>query len=133
MVECLDDRTEIESPSVSGALPGERDMAQESLLPMVQELASEVRLLEREKEEAVAKTQALEREVRDLSKQKWHIYKGVVLFLLAFGIALVPLIYIGFVHNNLVGYLVFLAILLVSYFLFNLWVDGYAERQSHHR
>jgi hypothetical protein len=39
-----------------------RDMAQKSLLQMLEELASKVRLLEREKREAVARIQALERE-----------------------------------------------------------------------
>jgi len=64
----------------SGALLERRDMAQESLLQMLEELASKVRslqsykresaarmqALEREKDEAVARAQALERESTEL-------------------------------------------------------------------
>ncbi len=59
------------------------------------------------------------------AKQVRHVYKGVAIFLLAFAIALVLLINIGFVHNNGLGVLVFLAIFLVSYFIFLFWVDRY--------
>jgi len=42
-----------------------RDMTQESLLQMLEEVASKVKLLEREKREAAARIQALEREKRE--------------------------------------------------------------------
>ena len=46
----------------SGALLERRDMAQESLLQMLEELASKVRSFELEKRQATAKIEALERE-----------------------------------------------------------------------
>jgi hypothetical protein len=50
----------------SGALLERRDMAQKSLLQQMEEIASRVRLLEREKAEAVARIQVLESENRDV-------------------------------------------------------------------
>lgn len=84
--ECLGERTEIDrlncpAPSSdsagdaeplpvfahfgSGASVGRRDMAQKSLLQQMEEIASRVRLLEREKAEAVARIQVLESENRN--------------------------------------------------------------------
>ncbi len=84
--ECLDERAEVDSlncpaPSSdsagdaeplplsghtgSGASVGGRDMAQESLLQMLEELAGRVRSLEREKSEVDAKMEALERGERE--------------------------------------------------------------------
>jgi hypothetical protein len=45
----------------------ERDVTEKSLLQMIEEVASKVRLLEREKSEAVTRIQTLEREVGELS------------------------------------------------------------------
>jgi nitrate reductase NapE component len=59
------------------------------------------------------------------SEQVSHVAKGVAAFLLALAIALIPVIYIGFVHNNATGYIVFMAILCLSYLIFSFWVHGY--------
>ena len=48
----------------SGASAGRRDMAQQSLSQMLEELANRIRSLEREKRQAAATIQALEREKR---------------------------------------------------------------------
>jgi hypothetical protein len=53
--------------SGSGAPVGRRDTAQKSLLQMLEDIAIKVRLLERERNEAVAAARALEREVGDLA------------------------------------------------------------------
>jgi septal ring factor EnvC (AmiA/AmiB activator) len=46
-------------------------MAQEPLLQMLEQLATRIKSLEREKREVAAKTQALEREVEELRDMIW--------------------------------------------------------------
>jgi hypothetical protein len=61
------------------------------------------------------------------SKQVQHVYKVVLMFLVAFAIALYLLIDIGFNQNNGVGVIWFFSIFFVSYIIFIIWVDRFTK------
>lgn len=61
------------------------------------------------------------------SKQVRHVYKGVVVCLIFFAIALYLLIDIGFVHDNGWGFIIFLLTFFVSDLVFGFWVDRFTK------